>query len=129
VTNPSTLEKAKGQPTRPLFDQSPYVLGADLTYDNRDLGTTVSLVFYQAGERLYLVNPTGYDVYEQPAPQLDLVISQRFARNWKARFYAKNLLNPEYKRTHAPAGDLDQEYLYSAYRKGITFNITLSYEF
>jgi outer membrane receptor protein involved in Fe transport len=129
VTNPENLEKTKVQPTRPLFDQSPYIIGADLTYDNRALGTTVSLAFYQAGERLYLVNPTGYDVYEQPAPQLDLVISQRFAKHWKARFYAKNLLNPEFDRIYGQAGELDREYLYSSYTKGITFNLTLSYEF
>jgi outer membrane receptor protein involved in Fe transport len=129
VVNPSNLEKAQSQPTRPLYDQSPYILGADLSYDNRQSGTTVALAFYQAGERLYLVNPTGYDVYEQPAPQLDLVISQKFARRWKARFSAKNLLNPEFKRIYGEEGELNGEYLYSSYRKGITYNLTLSYEF
>ncbi|MBC8096190.1 MAG: TonB-dependent receptor, partial [Akkermansiaceae bacterium] len=70
------------EPTRPLYDQSPYILNVDLSYDNDRSGTAVTLAFYYAAERLALVD-NNYDIYEQGAPQLDLVISQKLSKNCK----------------------------------------------
>jgi outer membrane receptor protein involved in Fe transport len=115
--------------TRPLYDQSPYILNADLTYDNKRSGTTVSLVFYYAAERLALIVNNGWDVYEQGTPQHDLVISQRLGKGFKLKFSAKNLLNPEIIRSYGVGGPTDTTYRYSSYTKGITFGLSASYEF
>lgn len=115
--------------TRPLFDQSPYIITADLTYDNRYLGTTVTLAYSVFGERLYLVNNAGADVYEQPAAQLDLILSQRLNRNWRIKFAAKNLLDPRFERVYGRRGELDEKLVYSTYTKGRTFSFSLSYDF
>lgn len=115
--------------TRPLYDQSPYIINADFSYDNDRTGTQVTLAYYYAAERLALIANGGYDVYEQPAPSLDLVISQRLGKNVKARFSARNLLDPEVIRSYAVNGSTDTRYVYSSYTKGITFNFSLSYEY
>jgi TonB-dependent receptor len=134
VDNPALIAEEKERlgiegETRPLYDQSPYVLNADLSYDNTRTGTRCSLVFYQAGERLYIVNPTGYDVYEQPTPMLDIVISQDLTRHLSVRFAAKNLLDPEFKRIYGREGELGGEYLYSSYKRGRSFSLALNYTF
>jgi TonB-dependent receptor len=117
------------QKTRPLYDQSPYVINTDLTYDNRALGTAVTLAFNVAGERLYLVNNQGYDVYEQPAPQLDFFLTQRLGKHWGLKFSAKNLLNPEFERIYGKSGEVAGSPLYGRYRKGMTFGLSLGCEF
>lgn len=115
--------------TRPLFDQSPYILNADLSYDNEKTGTSATLAWYYAAERLVLIINNGYDVYEQPAPSLDFVLTQKLGRGWSAKFTARNLLNPEVKRSYGVSGSTDTRYLYSSYTRGITFGLSLSYQY
>lgn len=115
--------------SRPLYDQSPYIINADLSYDNDRTGTQVTLSTYYAAERLALIINNGYDVYEQAAPSLDLVISQRLGKGFKAKFTARNLLNPDIQRTYAVDGSTDKRYVYSSYTKGVTLGLSLSYEY
>ena len=65
------------------------------------------------------------DVFEQPAPGLDFVLSQKLGRNLTAKFTAKNLWNPTFKRTYGE----DSNLIYSSYKKGMSFGASLSYEF
>lgn len=111
--------------TRPLYDQSPYVVNLDLNYNNPHTGTGASLVFNVAGPRITITKLNAEDVYEQPAPTLDLVLSQKLGRNLSLRFTARNLLNPKIERTYGKDSDL----LYSSYKRGMSFGLTLSYEF
>lgn len=111
---------------RPLYDQSPWVLNADVTWEHKSWGTTATLAFNQAGERLYLVDRGGPDVYEHPPPVLDLIISQKLSDHWRLRFTAKNLLNPEYRRTYGSGYD---DPLYSVRTAGRVFGIVVTYDF
>lgn len=93
-----TLSSQVTNSVRPLQGQSAYVLNANLDYDNKDRGTTATILYNIFGERIDSVGlkPFG-DVYEQPFHQLDFVFSQKFGkedRN-KIKFRAQNLLNPE----------------------------------
>lgn len=115
--------------TRPLYDQSPYIINADVSYDNERTGTRVTLAGYYAAERLALIVNNGWDIYEQPAPSLDLVVSQRLARGLTAKFTARNLLNPEILRTYAVSGPDDRDYIYSSSTRGVTLGLSLSYEY
>jgi outer membrane receptor protein involved in Fe transport len=56
---------------------------------------------------------------------LDFIFSQRFGHHLSIRFSAKNLLDPEIERTYGKDSDL----IYSSYRRGRSFGISLSYEF
>jgi len=111
--------------TRPMFDQSPYILNADLTYDNPRTKTTITVSYNMTGQRLAIANPLGPDVYERPGDSLDLSISQALNDHWKLRFSAKNLLNPAYERYLGP----DKLLPYSSYTKGMQFGISLSCSF
>ncbi|GAB5559621.1 MAG: TonB-dependent receptor [Synoicihabitans sp.] len=114
--------------TRDLAGQSPYVFNADINYSRDDWGSSATLSYNVVGERLDLVvfGPLN-DVYEQPAPDLTFVWSQRLSRGWKMKFAAKNLLNSDREKTIAFAGG--QDLVYSRYTTGRQFSLSVSYLF
>jgi TonB-dependent receptor len=114
--------------SRPLYDQSPYIINADITYAHPRSGTSVTLAYNYAAERLSLITEA-YDVYEQGVPSLDFVISQRLGKGWKLKFSAENLLNPEIIESYAVAGHTDTTYRFSSYTRGITFGLSLGYSY
>ena len=114
--------------TRELLGQSPYVFNADVNYFRDESGTSATLSYNVVGERLDLVvfGPLG-DVYEQPAPDLTFVISQRLGRGWKLKLAAKNLINSDKEKTISiPDGD---PLIYNRYTSGRSFSLSLSYLF
>ena len=111
--------------TRPLYDQSPYIVNLDLNYYNPYTGTSASLIFNVAGPRITITKLNTKDVYEQPAPVLDFVLSQKIGRRMTVKFAAKNLLDPKFERTYGKNSDL----LYSSYTRGRAFGLTFSYDF
>jgi len=64
------------------------------------------------------------DIYEQPAPALDLFIKKDFAENYSVRIGGKNLLNSKLLKTIEYK---DVEYTVQSYTVGRTYSITLSY--
>jgi outer membrane receptor protein involved in Fe transport len=119
-TRPDLLES-----TRPLANQSPYIINLDLTYDNPRWGSTVSFNYNIFGPRLLSTSLNSPDVYEQPAAQFDVTFSQRIGRNLRLKLAARNLLDPVIKRTYGE----DEEATYSSYTRGRTYSLSLTYEF
>jgi outer membrane receptor protein involved in Fe transport len=113
--------------TRELLGQSPYVFNADINYSRDEWGTSATLSYNVVGERLDLVIFGSLpDVYEQPAPSLNLVISQSLGYRWKLKFSAKNLLDSnKEKLISLPSEDL----VYERYNSGRSFSLSLSYLF
>ena len=114
------------QNPRPLYDQSEWLLNVDVTWENKYLGTTISVQYKAAAPRIYLVDRGGPDIYEHPPSLLDVVISQKLSRNWRLRFSAKNLLNADYRRTY---GDSSEGKIYSTNTRGITLGLTAAYDY
>ena len=86
--------------SRPLQGQSPYVVNVNLDYDNKDSGTTATVLYNIFGERIDAVGTKPYgDVYEQPFSQLDLVFSQKILENYKVKFKIKNIIDPVATKT------------------------------
>jgi outer membrane receptor protein involved in Fe transport len=112
-------------PKRPLFDQSPYIANVDLSYSSAGGGATASLICNVAGPRISITKLNAPDVYEQPAPTLDFVASKKIGRHATVKFAAKNLFDPRIERTYGENSSL----LYSSYRKGRAFGLSLSYDF
>ena len=113
--------------TRELFGQSPYVLNVDLTYENRDWGTTLTVAFNTSGERLDLVTTGALpDVFEQPFNSLDLIYSQRLTERWSVKLSAKNILDPRKEKTLTHQGET---FLYESFKRGTTLALGLSYSF
>ncbi len=115
------------KPVRQLFDQSPFILNLDLNYDNRRTGTSMSLSYNAVGERLTIASALTDDVYEQPAPQLDFVWSQKLRPGMSLKFTARNLLDPVFRRTYGAKANPAASY--SAFTKGVTYGVSLSYEY
>jgi len=115
--------------TRSLFDQAPYIYNIDFSYDNKRSGTSVSLIYGESGERVVKASINSPDIYEQPAPSLDVIFSQRIGRRWKLRLSARNLLDPEYDRLVGKQSDYGGKYVYSRFTRGMTFGLSLGAEF
>ncbi len=92
------LYKVDAPAKRALAGQSNHLVNGDLSYANPRTRTSASIYYNLFGERLALVSPPGTpDIFEQPAAELDFILSQKFATRWKVGFSAKNLLNSEEK--------------------------------
>jgi outer membrane receptor protein involved in Fe transport len=112
--------------TRPLFDQSPYIINLDLSYDHPTSGTSLVIGANLTGERLVLLRTKGPDVYEHPPISLDAAISQKFRKHWTVRFGVRNLLDSEFLTTYGsdPNGNIFQ-----SYKRGRTYSISLIADF
>ena len=112
--------------TRPLQGQPNYITNAGLEYNHPTYDFYAGLFFNVTGPMLYAVGADLPSIYEQPAPSLDLNLTQGFAENWKFTFRAKNLLNPIVRRTITYNG---AEVDYSAYTKGWDLSLNVGYSF
>jgi TonB-dependent receptor len=113
--------------TRPLYDQPEYVFNTDLTWDHKATGTTFTISGGVVGRRLIVVGLARPDEYEEPAPQLDVFLSQKIGKHWKLKLSAKNLLDPafEVKQDWGTTGETTVK----SYTKGMTFGVSLGCEF
>ena len=112
--------------TRPLYDQSPYIINIDLSYDHPTSGTSLTIGANLTGERLVLTKTQGPDLYEHPPISLDASLSQKFWKHWSARFGVRNILDGEYRQTY---GSEYEGNIYQSYRRGRTYSVSLSAEF
>jgi hypothetical protein len=112
--------------TRPLYDQSPWIVNYDLTYDRKASGTTATISLGAAGPYIYIVDRAGPDVYEFPPIQLNFVLTQRLAEHWKMRLTARNLLNPQLVRSY---GENEGGPVYASSTLGVNIAVTLTYEY
>jgi outer membrane receptor protein involved in Fe transport len=108
---------------RPLQGQSPYVINAQLGYDNADTGTTLALLYNVQGRRISKVGDLGApDVYEEAFHQLDFVASQRLPAGFKLGFKARNIIDGQMRYTQ---GGEPTEW----YRKGRSFSLSLAWTY
>lgn len=80
--------------TRPLQGQSPWVVNAQVSYENPDIRTTVALLYNVFGPRIVEVGTSGIpDAYEMPVHRVDLVWTQGLGEHFQARMRGANLLD------------------------------------
>lgn len=124
---------------RPLQGQSPYLLNIGLMYDLPKHGFTATVLFNQAGERIYLVGDItagagSPDIYEAPRPVLDIQLSKKVIKDrGEFRLNVSDILNQtqyfyqnaDDKTTFQKSSDA-----YRFTRKfGTTFSLTFNYAF
>jgi hypothetical protein len=115
-----------GDTNRRLEGQPDYTVNAALTWDDPDLGLNAGVFYNVTGPYLYNVGEGGTpDVFQQPAPSLDLALGYRISPRLKATLRCKNLLDPEFKRTYIFG---DRQYIYESYRRGTDYSLTLSFD-
>jgi outer membrane receptor protein involved in Fe transport len=113
--------------TRALQGQSPYIINADLAYDDPVRGTNVGAYFNVFGRRLSQVSALSLpDVYEQSSPQLDLVASQQVLGDFSLKLSVKNVLGSDFSQVYD--ADLDGgEAVYQRYGRGTSVSLGLSF--
>lgn len=113
--------------TRALYNQSPFIINSNLTYQNEKRQFTVNLAHNVFGERLAVVGISGTpNVFEQPRNILDLSITKGLGSRWSTRISAQNLLNPAWQFTQTDPSN-DNEVIYQDYKVGRTFSASLTY--
>ena len=125
--------------TRALQGQSPYIVNADLNYDNDRSGTSLGVYFNVFGARLSRVSVAETpDVFEQPRPQLDLIASQRLLDQVSLKVTAKNILNTRFREEYDQSGGVTTTlpvgrgfdgfgYTFQEYGLGTSFSVGLSF--
>lgn len=109
---------------RDFQGQSPYVVNLDLSYTNYDTGTDANFYFNVFGKRLSKIGFAAPDYYEFPRPELNFSASQKFLKNFKAKFSVKNILDSKVYNASTFRG---KEYISYEYYLGRTFSFSLSY--
>lgn len=104
------LSETEGNQTsseRPLQGQSPWVVNAQLAYENPDTRTNASILYNAFGPRIVDVGTSGIpDTFEMPIHRVDLVASQGIGEHFGIRATGQNLLDwPAIEKT----GDLVSE--------------------
>ncbi len=112
--------------TRQLYGQSPYLINAYISYQNK-YGTSARLNYNVQGKRLYLVEIGAKpDVYEQPFNLLNLKVSQKFAKKISLSLGINNLINDSVRRT---LDYKEKEYIFNSYNEGRTYTFSINYDF
>ena len=80
--------------TRPLTQQSPWVLNLQLGYDSFNGKHGATLVYNSFGERIFFAGIDGFDdAYEQPFHSLDFVYSFYPTDRWTFKLRLRNILD------------------------------------
>ena len=117
---------------RKLFDQPEYIINADLTYKNPNIGTTVTVAVYAQSEVLTAAGTGGNvgvpDQFSDAYYQLDLIYSQQITEALQFKLSLKNI-------TDTPRGiSYDSAVLNPAvkrvsYKQGMDITLAMEYVF
>ena len=112
--------------SRSLQGQSPYMLNINLTYDNPEIGTSISAFYNVFGERLDQVSLGGTpDIFEQPQNIVDLTLSQKVGNTGLTiKGSIKNLLDERFELTHTYKG---VDYITHGYDLGRSYSLGFTY--
>jgi outer membrane receptor protein involved in Fe transport len=92
--------EVEGLRKRTLQGQSPYLVNLILFYEGFNGATQMSLLYNEFGRRLAKVGAGTFpDVYEQSRGSLEFAWTQKFSKNIKSKFTARNLTGPEVVQT------------------------------
>ena len=112
--------------TRQLYGQSPYLINAFISYQNK-YGTSARVNYNVQGERLYLVEVGAKpDVFEQPFNLINLKISQKLTKYINISMGINNAFDDKINRTIKYK---EKEYVFNSYKEGRTYTFSVSYDF
>jgi hypothetical protein len=107
--------------SRPLIEQSRYVVNTTLAFDHPRWGSSIRLLYNTFGKRISAVGALGLDdTYEMPFDKLDLSLNQRLDSRWSLKFQGTNLLNSSVEFR-------SRTYLVQKYSIGRTYTLGVAY--
>lgn len=125
IENHKQIDSTYTQSSRPFQGQSPYIINAILSYLNPEIGNETALSFNVSGRRLYNISLFATpDIYEEAVPTLNLRSVQNIGKHWQVSFTARNLLNPEIRKTQNFRGNV---FIAESFAIGRTFALGISY--
>lgn len=115
---------------RRLFDQPEYTVNFDLTFEQPDWGTRMTLALFAQSDVLTIVgsgsNSTA-DQYTLPYEELDLTFSQQFGEGWEFEFQIGNITDS--KRGLEYDSALVEAPERVSYKVGRTYSVSLKCSF
>lgn len=117
---------------RQLFDQPEYIINADVTYSNPNLGSTITLAFYTQSEVLTAAGTGGNigvpDQFSDAYYQLDLIYSQMITENLQFKMSIKNLTDTP-RGIHYDSAIVSPTIQRVSYRQGMDVTLSMEYTF
>lgn len=109
--------------SREMEGTSPYIINAQLGYDNLESGTSLAFVYNIFGKRIVTVGTHGLpDQYEEPVNRLNFVGIYELFENFRVNFRVKNILDPDFT---IKQGD---QVAYQ-WKEGTEFELGISYKY
>ncbi|MCH5600247.1 TonB-dependent receptor [Niabella ginsengisoli] len=116
-----------------LEGAAPYILNADVTHNltANNLKVTNTVVFNYLSDKVHTIGTRGYNnLIEENVSTLDFVSLIDLNKHFGFSLKAKNLLNPDYKLTREGATETNTPaVIIRSYKKGMTFDLGISYRF
>ncbi|WP_340104953.1 TonB-dependent receptor [Rhodohalobacter sp. 8-1] len=118
--NPSTKRQLQGQ--------SPYLINANVSYNNPGpLGVVATLSYNTFGDRLLSVAEGATpNLFERSYSTVNFVVNKTIGQHFAINLAAKNLTNPEIKVSQQYKG---AEYINESYQRGRSISLGLKYSF
>ncbi|MGE9294044.1 MAG: TonB-dependent receptor domain-containing protein [Puniceicoccales bacterium] len=116
---------------RRLFDQPEYIANANITYNNPDWGSAITLSVYTQSDVLTAVGSgtnNSVDQYTAEFYQLDLTFSQELTENMQLSFRVTNITDTTRSIIYAP-DQLNNTETRQSYKLGQSYSISLKYTF
>lgn len=121
--------------SRDMMNAPEHLYNFYATYNIPDLGTKLGIFYTVRGDTLIAgdnVSPTGKytpSVYEKEYGTLNLSLTQDFGEDWKLKFQAKNLLDPDIQTVYRSKHCKEEDTIKTSYKKGVDFSLSLGAKF
>lgn len=118
---------------RALQGQSPYIINAALSYDDKEKDFTVSVIYNRIGNRIFAVGDTVFPtIYELSRDHLDVTISKK-VKDMTFKLGIQDLLNSPYRFFQDTNRDVKidtktNDHLISSFKRGTLFNLSITYD-
>ncbi|MCC6217557.1 MAG: TonB-dependent receptor [Polyangiaceae bacterium] len=116
--------------SRPMSNQSPYILNLALDWADADLGMRARLLYNVYGRRITTVGTNRLpDVYEQPRNVLDFTAAKELGEHFEVKLAASNLLLSKFRTTQGKVRRPDESNVVESYETGQTYTLTATYTY
>lgn len=136
LTNSAETAAIGDNDTRRLQGASPWLLNADLKYEDdfsKNWRSTMTVAYNVYGKRIFAVGTNGLDhYYEMPFNKLDFIWNNKINKKWDLKLSLDNILNPTYEirmGNDSKVTIYENDLSVKDYKRGVGFSIGLGYTF
>ncbi len=123
-----TEQTLRGEKTRQMVGQAPYVANVYLGYQNSKAKLSANIGFNVSGSKLLLITAqaTPY-VYEKPKPDFNFNIAKGIGDKFSIQFSVDNILNSIYQAVYPYPKEYGGDHYSVKYTEGVTYGLKLKY--